>query len=152
MTLLELLCQELPKHGGWPEGANCITQDGDLRVEPATCHPSVAKFNGEYWFLKASRIGGFEVGTLASDYTTAIITRDQYEAVLAAKNDGWIDWGGGECPVEKGTLVDVRLRNGNTFERIAALVESRAIDEMVRLSDVSTGAAKILYDAGYRKG
>lgn len=28
----------------------------------------------------------------------------------------------------------------------------RAIDEMVRLSGVSTGAAKILYDAGYRKG
>ncbi|WPJ55530.1 hypothetical protein RCIP0093_00003 [Klebsiella phage RCIP0093] len=28
----------------------------------------------------------------------------------------------------------------------------RAIDEMVRLSGVSIGAAKILYDAGYRKG
>lgn len=27
----------------------------------------------------------------------------------------------------------------------------RAIDEMVQLSGVSTGAAKILYDAGYRK-
>ena len=28
----------------------------------------------------------------------------------------------------------------------------RAIDEMVQLSGVSIGAAKILYDAGYRKG
>ncbi|MCC3658205.1 hypothetical protein LLE77_12255 [Staphylococcus haemolyticus] len=28
----------------------------------------------------------------------------------------------------------------------------RTIDEMVRLSGVSIGAAKILYDAGYRKG
>ncbi|WPJ49122.1 hypothetical protein RCIP0068_00004 [Klebsiella phage RCIP0068] len=27
----------------------------------------------------------------------------------------------------------------------------RAIDEMVQLSGVSIGAAKILYDAGYRK-
>lgn len=27
----------------------------------------------------------------------------------------------------------------------------RAIEEMVRLSGVSIGAAKILYDAGYRK-
>lgn len=59
-------------------------------------------------------------------WQSAIITREQYEAALAAKNDGWIDWGGGECPAEKGTLVDVRLRNGNTFERLAALVESRA--------------------------
>lgn len=25
----------------------------------------------------------------------------------------WIEWGGGECPVPKGTLVDVRLRDGS---------------------------------------
>ncbi|UVX31577.1 hypothetical protein M12a_00066 [Klebsiella phage VLCpiM12a] len=110
MTLLELLRQELPKRGGWPEGAVCITQDVDLMVEPAACHPSVAKCDGDgFWFLDSSRTGGFEVDTLASDYTTAIITREQYEA-------------------------------------------ERAIDEMVRLSGVSIGAAKILYDAGYRKG
>ena len=29
MTLLELLRQELPKRGGWPEGALSITQDND---------------------------------------------------------------------------------------------------------------------------
>lgn len=26
--------------------------------------------------------------------------------------DGWIDWNGGDCPVEKGTLVDVMYRDG----------------------------------------
>ena len=26
--------------------------------------------------------------------------------------DGWIEWYGGECPVAKGTLVDVKFRNG----------------------------------------
>ena len=92
MTLLELLRQELPKRGGWPEGANCITQDSDLRVEPATCHPSVAKCDEDgFWFLDSSRIGGFKVDTLASDYTTAIITREQYEterAIDKMKRDG----------------------------------------------------------------
>lgn len=81
MTLLELLRQELPKRGGWPEGAICITQDIDFRVEPAACHPSAAECDDDgFWFLDSSRIGGFRVDTLASDYTTAIITREQYEA------------------------------------------------------------------------
>lgn len=121
MKLIDILVEELPKRGGWPKDANCITQDADLIVEPATCNPSDANYRGEgFWFLDSSRIGGFEVDTLASDYTTAIITREQYEAALAAKNDDWIDWLGGECPVEKGTLVDVRYRNGEENHHVGA--------------------------------
>lgn len=113
MKLIDILVEELPKLGGWPKHANCITQDGDLKVEPAACNPSVAKCDDDgFWFLDSSRTGGFEVDTLASDYTTAIITRDQYEAALAAKNEGWIEWGGGECPVQTCVLVDVRYDDG----------------------------------------
>ena len=114
MKLIDILVEELPKRGGWPKSANCITQDGDLRVEPAYCHPSVAKCGDDgFWFLDSSRIGGFEVDTLASDYTTAIITREQYEAALAAKNDGWIEWGGGVIPISTNTFVDVKFNNGD---------------------------------------
>lgn len=173
MKLIDILVEELPKRGGWPKRANCITQDGDLKVEPAYCHPSVAKCDDDgFWFLDSSRIGGFRVDTLASDYTTAIITREQYEAALAekehplpwdeknkpcptlgaecrgcpdcgrrvsctsdditddavraemgmnsrdldaalaAKNDGWIDWGGGDCPVDGREMVDVIFGHG----------------------------------------
>lgn len=49
---------------------------------------------------------------VADDWDTAIITREQYEAELAAKNDGWIEWGGEECPVGDRTIVEVRYRNG----------------------------------------
>lgn len=183
-------------------------------------------------------------------YTNAV-TREQYEAALAAKNDGWIEWDGGERPVAMWSVVDFKMRSGEMSTRYAnvirwdhkgiqgdiiayrlhqmqeaelnecigqdaALVWSgeglppvgcdveyhcypdgwviinivarikgatfiewksgthkggdiirgdfplervrplrteaeRAIDEMVRLSGVSIGAAKILYDAGYRK-
>lgn len=183
MTLLELLRQELPKRGGWPEGANCVTQDSDLRVESATCHPSVAKCDEDgFWFLDSSRIGGFKVDTLASDYTTAIVTREQYEAM------GWDGVGlpqiGVECewqdkntkqwqPVkvvyasewvtvireineEKGDdLVEIAIENYGDDARLKfrplRTEAERAIDEMVQLSGVSIGAAKILYDAGYRK-
>lgn len=46
-------------------------------------------------------------------WQSAIITREQYEAALAAKNDGWIDWGGGKHPpVSTNTVVDVKLEKG----------------------------------------
>lgn len=48
----------------------------------------------------------------ASDYDTTIITSEQYEAALAAKNEGWIEWGGGECPLHHGVIIDAKDRDG----------------------------------------
>lgn len=57
MKLIDILVEELPRRGGWPKGAKCITQDGDWKIEPASCHPSVAKCDGNgFWFLDSSRI------------------------------------------------------------------------------------------------
>ena len=174
MTLLELLLQELPKRGGWPEGAICITQDIDFKVEPAACHPSVAECDDDgFWFLDSSRIGGFKVDTLASDYTTAIVTREQYEGAQVWGGTG-LPPVGCECESKQFAQIDwrefrvVAIENGHVFgfwhDNVGACLDSthwmfrplrteaeRAIDEMVRLSGVSIGAAKILYDAGYRK-
>lgn len=244
MTLLELLCRELPKRGGWPEGAEKSTSYSHI---PGVHFWDYDGFRVDYSDLTTRELGCEEV------------TREQYEAALAAKNDGWIKWGGGECPVPCGTMVEVKYRdeqpyhikginaagewnwrhddcNGDiiayrlhqsqqaeqpetseedindcigqalstawsdrwlpsagceceyqykvhgsewcSFECVAIdgnaafgwsnntptalqlnthnfrplrTEAERAIDEMVRLSGVSIGAAKILYDAGYRK-
>lgn len=46
-------------------------------------------------------------------WQSAIITREQYEAALASKNEGWIDWGGGKFPpVSAETIVDVKFKKG----------------------------------------
>ena len=37
------------------------------------------------------------------------VTRDQYEAALAASS-GWIEWCGGECPVDSDAIGDVKYR------------------------------------------
>lgn len=116
MNLIDMLVEETIKNGwSWPERANCITQDSDREIVSAGCHPDDAKFcsyrNG--WDLKAYRIESFESRILAYDYDTAIITRDQYESALAAKNDGWIEWGGGKFPpVSTNTTVDVKFKKG----------------------------------------
>jgi hypothetical protein len=121
MKLIDILVEETIENGwSWPEHANCITQDRDREIMPAKCQPSVAKFEASFnrWFLDGSRIDCFTADVLASDYAIAIITREQYEAALAAKNDGWIEWGGGEYPpVSTNAVVDVKLRCGSITAR-----------------------------------
>ena len=68
MKLIELLVQELPKHGGWPEGAETIIQDGygTLRYKN---------------YLNKHSIYTDVVLPVSSDYCLAGVTREQYEAV-----------------------------------------------------------------------
>lgn len=111
MKTIDLLVQELPALGGWPDGAveaGFLCSDDTLFFvnEDGDC-PSAWRIN-----MKS----GVEDNCIE-------VTREQYEAVLAT-------WNG----------------------HVGITEAERAIDEMVQLSGVSIGAAKILYDAGYRKG
>lgn len=183
MTLLELLRQELPKRGGWPEGADYVVQDGDGTndIKFGAGEPSV-QYNCDKvwrndelsdWGIDTSESYIRDITVLADDHATAIVTREQYEAT---------DWDGTglppvgcECESKQFAQIDwhkfrvVAVENEHVFgfwnDKVGVCLDSthwgfrpirteaeRAIDEMVRLSGVSTGAAKILYDAGYRKG
>lgn len=173
MTLLELLHQELPKRGGWPEGVNYIAQDGDKFIGGYESVPVKGPFGwGNEGYVGGS---GEYSEILADDRATAIVTREQYEATGWDGTDlppvgveceySWAGepWTSGVIRyISKHTIIietqadstgdtecayhptDIKLRPLRTEAE-------RAIDEMVRLSGVSTGAAKILYDAGYRK-
>ena len=161
MTLLELLRQELPKRGGWPEGAVKATSYGFV--------PGV-----HFWDDNELRVDCSDLTTRALG--EGLVTREQYEETgwdgvglppvgcdveYHCYPDGWviinvvarikgatfIEWKSG---THKGGDI---IRGDFPLERVRPLrtEAERAIDEMVRLSGVSIGAAKILYDAGYRK-
>lgn len=134
-TLLQILVEELPKNGGWPEGVEAMAQDADGAVQNYSDTRDI-RINDEFAH-GSSRIAcsySIESGEceVSTDRLTAIITREQYEAALAEKQnplpwdeektdaDGWIDWAGGECPVEEGTLVDVRYRCGRENHHVSA--------------------------------
>jgi hypothetical protein len=121
MKLIDILVEELPKRDGWPAKAShavyakrfsrvCFTVGG----APAITGDDVSIFEddgagrGVFWLPGIMLNCGEPV-----DYATAIITREQYEAALAAKNDGWIEWGGGPIPVDVRAIVDVKFNNGN---------------------------------------
>lgn len=120
MTLLELLRQELPKRGGWPEGVNFIAQGNRENVWSFV--NEMEKDEDDKW-TENLRTGTHKLlGHLpeASDRATAIVTREQYESALAAENDGWIEWGGGECPVDNATKVDIKFRTGGIVSGVEA--------------------------------
>lgn len=109
MKTIDFLVQELPKCGGWPDGAigaGFLCGKGTLYFwdESNDC-PTEWKVDTEA-----------EVEDSASE-----ISREQYEAALAAKNDGWIEWGGGRFPpVSTNTFVDVKLENGDVQSGLQA--------------------------------
>lgn len=162
MTLLEILRQELPKRGGWPKGAEFAWVDPD-------CEIRFSNTSGD--FFTKNKIDNDQIGKHIGDERIKV-TREQYEAT------GWDGTGlppvGVECEVsvnggrswctyratsEKNgaRLIEIgnfteEFQNNNWIFRPLRTEAECAIDEMVRLSGVSIGAAKILYDAGYRKG
>lgn len=108
MKTIDLLVQELPALGGFPEGAveaGFLCSDDTLYFvnKEGNC-PSEWRISMKY----------------DVEDRWVEVTREQYEAALAAKNYGWIEWGGGECPVTRGTLVDVRYRDGKQLNALSA--------------------------------
>lgn len=91
MKLIDLLVQELPKHGGWPEGAERASV-GDFNGNSITvvfCLPmgSSNGFDVPFQYTMTFSIPDCCVN-LATDY--CMITRDLYESVLAAsKKPAW---------------------------------------------------------------
>lgn len=109
MRTIDFLVQELPKLGSWPDGAVAAS---------FLCSKNTLSFANENGGCPSA--WRFIVNCDVEDRCIEV-TREQYEAALAAKNDGWIEWGGGNCPVEKGMLIDVKHRDGEIYQNKPAM-------------------------------
>lgn len=83
MKLIDLLVRELPKRGGWPEGAICVVQsfvDGELYFydKPYDASGAMRKNIGRYTIPKASDVKMNDFGLPPS------ISKCQYQSALAA--------------------------------------------------------------------
>lgn len=122
MKLIDMLVEDGLNGWQWPDGVKCITQDsgGSIYKGVAFGYRKDPYLKKNIW-LAANGTGHADVkvkkyDVVADDWATSIITREQYEAALAAKNDGWIEWGGGECPVDTKAIVDIKLKGGFTYK------------------------------------
>lgn len=111
MKLIDLLVKELPKLGGWPEGVTHIGQEYDREL---------------MFYGRGNISTGLILNELAIDHrklgkSGEKITRAQYEAALAASkavvgHNGWIEWNGGECPVDSDAIVEVKYRRPKPYQ------------------------------------
>ncbi|MDA3133869.1 hypothetical protein [Atlantibacter subterraneus] len=91
MKLIDLLVQELPKRGGWPEGVKEIEQDGCGQLI------DMSQDTNYYSDFKLELCDGWE---------KAVVTREQYEKALAASQQPvWNGEGlppvGCECEIKR---------------------------------------------------
>ena len=122
MKLIDMLVEDGLNDWQWPDGVECITQDNGSSIYKGVAfgYHKAPYLKKNIWLANNgtghadAKIKKYDV--VADDWDTAIITREQYESALAAKNEGWIEWGGGECPVPCGTIVDVKHRCGAVSE------------------------------------
>lgn len=109
MKLIDIVILELSKRGGWPEKSACVVQDADTQICFSAKTDGLRKV-GTDW------IGGewngpwanFFSNHLADDHATSIVTKEQYEAALAASKPEWD--GEGLPPV--GCVCEVKVCGG----------------------------------------
>lgn len=102
----------------WPQGDwACVAQGGDDGEVYA--FGNTPTLEGRIWGGRSER-KVHSSPELASDWSTAVITREQYAEYCEQRADGWIPWSGGGRPVPDDTCVDVKFRGGDTWPGAAA--------------------------------
>lgn len=108
MKLIDLLVKELPKSGGWPSEAVIAIYFSHKKGVTFYDKDGMGIKNGVSFIC-------MDIHGVRREE----VTREEFEAAIA-KNDGWIEWGGGGCPVPQGTIVDVRYRCGKENHHVKA--------------------------------
>ena len=114
MKLIDLLVQELPKRGGWPDGAEIAVQDADSQICFSSHGDVYVSKDQTGWYGGDWGDGDWSnpfIDTIADDRHACIVTRCQYESALAAsQKPAWNGEGvppvGCECESKQFSQVD----------------------------------------------
>lgn len=106
------LARIISEHGGWRNG-EFAAQDGDGGVGGYGKKP-VWSLCGKYWWNEA--FGEWFVANKIKNHHQTVLSRAEYFHLYQAPDaDWWIEWGGGECPVDVDALVCCKWRSGKVM-------------------------------------
>ena len=112
------LAKIIHENGGWRDGAESAAQC--VGGEISFWHDTATRQSKEGWcgnYLGRKHDIEF-TGVKLHNWHQTILSCDEYFHLYPAPDaDGWIEWKGGECPVEPSTKISVRYRNGGEFHR-----------------------------------
>ena len=123
------LARIISENGGWRELAGSAAQCAGGEI--SFWHDTATKRRGEDWC--GSYLGDCDdiefTGVKLPNWHQTILSRAEYLHLYPAPDaDGWIEWKGGECPVKRCTLVDVKYANGITNIGVSALTDKTHAD------------------------
>ena len=100
--------------------------------------PYISPMHSNVWVSGRSR-HYLSLAELCKRWNKTIVHRDEFmkrwnERNPAVDSEGWIKWNGGEMPVEKGTLVDVKYRGETENIGVTAGVYSCSTRSNKRMS------------------
>ena len=116
MKLIDLLVQELPKRGGWPDGAEIAVQDADSQICFSSHGDVYANKCQTDWYGGDWGDGDWGnpfINTIADDRHKCIVSRKQYESALAASQKP--AWNGEGMP-PSGVECEAKYRESDSAE------------------------------------
>lgn len=103
-------------NGGWRDSSEFSVSSCNGTILFSKSKP---KYTSKYgWTAAGGFIGSrIELCSYLKNWHQTILSRAEYLHLYPVPPvpdaDGWIEWGGGECPVNMGTLIDVKYRDGH---------------------------------------
>ena len=116
----QALADAINQNGGWRSGANWACQHGSNRMfvfSASGLAPTRNAVRGmACWNSGATFFGGFKFDRKLPNWHQCVLSREEYyHAYPKTDDDGWIEWNGGECPVDNDSLVDVKFPDGSEY-------------------------------------
>jgi len=111
----QALADAIHQNGGWPIEVHWLfsTSSRVGAISFWVCRP---KFNSTDWFEGVARRVTVMLNRGLPNWHQCILSREEYyHAYPKADADGWIEWNGGECPVDNDSLVDVKFPDGSEY-------------------------------------
>ena len=116
----QALADLINANGGWVDGeAIFAAMDGNGDLFGYSGRPQWTASHG-HWYGHTLTCWFFSPIVINNHHQTILSCEEYYQAYPKADADGWIEWNGGECPVENGLMVDIRVRDGREERNLAA--------------------------------
>lgn len=111
---------------GWADGFEYAAQSLNGNIYHYKKIPKLLAGSGRYITGSGESWDVICTAAKIKTWNKTVLSREEYFSAYPAEplvvTDSWIEWNGGECPVEKGTLVDVKYDNGKIRMGMAALI------------------------------
>lgn len=114
------LARIISENGGWASDERFAAQDACGTVNSYECKPVFSAGNSGFGHGGGRFNEMFKAKKITNWHKTILSRAEYFHLYPAPDADGWIEWGGGECPVGIDVMLDVKNKSGESFHGVKA--------------------------------